>query len=814
MPVVWGLLRPRLRLPAEAVDWAVEQQQSVFLHELAHVRRHDLVILTLTQFAFALNWFHPLMWLAAWRLHVERERACDDLVLAAGVRPSAYAGHVVEIASRLRPAALARSCGLAMARKSSLENRLAAVLNAKINRRGLTRLLIAAVLGGGSLLAIPVAMLHATDPTPTSAPAAGEDEAAEALKGVTNLAPGIVEKLQWGKPASGLRAALVRPQAFGEPAAGEHFDFKLVIQNVSDAAVRLNTQGSGPQSPHLWVRKDGETLAGFHDSMPTDVLIEPREAAVVRLFSRRDEGRSITADDPAMTFVAELAVDDAPAGSWRGKLATADTVALFSAYGLMPKHGAARALFTTWNDSARGDESIPGALIGQLAQSMTALTKLNPTSEMTPRLLNLLPRFEATRDRSGPEAVELVDELAAVSDAPIRNALDSEMKTVIRKGAPLPPELAGAPWGKALANGLRLAWLLEPRAAAHPLGAALSSRILIHNAGKSTAVFRTRTWHQGFHKAVDAKGAEIKIDWSQPTAVARLVPFRLAPGEFIELEATGIGVGAYRDDEEWQYVNSSVRAKVGDNVTLATEPVPLSDTNEIAQPGDEPRWWLEMIKARLARRLPLPDDGEERARMLYRIAMELFATPVNDDAFVAQREPGALDSLAKRLARCEVVTPFTGSLQSAPTKFRVLAADPDAAKRPRTASNPGWYRLGDNAFLAVSRRGIGERTVNEAHIEFVAADPAQPAPAEPHEIKLPDGYDTWAAAWARGGHVLWVQDESGIRRYDFSSPAMVTEQAMEAEKVPVEFREALRRSLPTRARKPGRKRGAPPASSS
>src|SRR5436190_14778158 len=91
------------------------------------------------------------------------------------------------------------------------------------------------------------------------------------------------------------------------------------------------------------------------------------------------------------------------------------------------------------------------------------------------------------------------------------------------------------------------------RAAEHRLGTPLRSRILIHNAGKIDVVFRAPTWHQSAgHKARDAKGAEIGIESTEWTTLSRLTTFRLAPGEFVELTAAGIGVGKNKHDEDWQ----------------------------------------------------------------------------------------------------------------------------------------------------------------------------------------------------------------------------------------------------------------------
>jgi len=45
--------------------------------------------------------------------------------------------------------------------------------------------------------------------------------------------------------------------------------------------------------------------------------------------------------------------------------------------------------------------------------------------------------------------------------------------------------------------------------------------------------------------------------------------------------------------------------------------------------------------------------------------------------------------------------PFVGNLPIGEIQFRVLAADPNAAKMPRTANSPGRYLLGDRTHLLV-----------------------------------------------------------------------------------------------------------------
>lgn len=139
MPMAWGLVRAHVLLPAEADDWPLERQRVVLLHELAHVKRRDCLTQMLAHLTCAAYWFNPLVWLAAKRLRAERERACDDLVLAAGTRGSDYADHLLDIARSLRSAAWPTWSAVTMAHRSQLEGRLMAILDPALPRRSPTR---------------------------------------------------------------------------------------------------------------------------------------------------------------------------------------------------------------------------------------------------------------------------------------------------------------------------------------------------------------------------------------------------------------------------------------------------------------------------------------------------------------------------------------------------------------------------------------------------------------------------------------------------------------------------------------------------
>jgi TonB family protein len=162
VPMTWGALRPVVLLPEAARRWPAERLHAVVLHELVHVRRHDLLAQVAAQAACCLYWFHPLVWLAARELRKERERACDDAVLCGGVPATDYAGHLLELA-RVLVERRSLADAPAMAESGDLEERVRAVLDRSRNRAPLNRRLAATVAVLACALVLPVALvtLHA-----------------------------------------------------------------------------------------------------------------------------------------------------------------------------------------------------------------------------------------------------------------------------------------------------------------------------------------------------------------------------------------------------------------------------------------------------------------------------------------------------------------------------------------------------------------------------------------------------------------------------------------------------------------------------
>jgi TonB family protein len=165
----WGLRDPRVLLPPGASEWPEDRVAVVLRHELAHVRRHDWAIQVATEALMTLAWFNPLMWVACRRLRRESELACDDAVLERGVGAAEYASHLLALARACRRPAYRWGSAVPMAHPSTLERRIAAMLNPRLNRAAPSWQSFVSTVMLLSALTLPAAAFRAVD---QAAPAA------------------------------------------------------------------------------------------------------------------------------------------------------------------------------------------------------------------------------------------------------------------------------------------------------------------------------------------------------------------------------------------------------------------------------------------------------------------------------------------------------------------------------------------------------------------------------------------------------------------------------------------------------------------
>lgn len=165
----------------------------------------------------------------------------------------------------------------------------------------------------------------------------------------------------------------------------------------------------------------------------------------------------------------------------------------------------------------------------------------------------------------------------------------------------------------------------------------------------------------------------------------------LQPGRYLELAAPGLGIGR-RTFHDWKGADLAtwLEAKAGEEVVLAPGSVPLGDWNEVTSAPVEAPWWMSILQARLKLASPLSRDDGERIQLIKQVVREYFqaeATREEIEAFVGDRGPDALDSLAKPLSQRQDVQVCNGPLVPGEIRFKVLPADPNSPYPPEAPAS-------------------------------------------------------------------------------------------------------------------------------
>jgi beta-lactamase regulating signal transducer with metallopeptidase domain len=194
-PSLFGFVRPRLLLPVGLTQsFSQEELRYVFLHELSHIKRLDILTGWLMTALQILHWFNPLVWLAFHRMRVDRELACDALALsyAKEEENQPYGRTIIKLLEGFGCSAWAPSMAGTVENKNQMKERISMIAKFRKTSHG-------PALAGGLFIALGlVTLTDAQTSRKSSAPEAAGGQvpnivATSPAIGATDVDPGLKE---------------------------------------------------------------------------------------------------------------------------------------------------------------------------------------------------------------------------------------------------------------------------------------------------------------------------------------------------------------------------------------------------------------------------------------------------------------------------------------------------------------------------------------------------------------------------------------------------------------------------------------------
>lgn len=172
-PTLFGFVRPRLLLPDGFIsNFTPEELRHVFLHELAHIKRCDILAGWVVLGVQAIHWFNPFVWLAFHRMRADRELACDALALscAQNGENESYGLTIIKLLERFGRPSLRPGLAGILEDKQQMKERISMIAKFRKTERGLA--LAAFVLAGVTLATLIISCRRSAETPPAAKPSA------------------------------------------------------------------------------------------------------------------------------------------------------------------------------------------------------------------------------------------------------------------------------------------------------------------------------------------------------------------------------------------------------------------------------------------------------------------------------------------------------------------------------------------------------------------------------------------------------------------------------------------------------------------
>lgn len=154
VPVVVGYLKPVVLFPVCLCNQLdMEQVEAILIHELSHIRRNDYLLNLIKTSIETFMFFNPFIWLTGRFIQIEREHACDDLVVQLSNKPLTYAHALLKL-EMLHDQAVPAYAMAATGSKQYLYQRIKRITNMKTNYLNVKQQLAALTLAFAGLVSV------------------------------------------------------------------------------------------------------------------------------------------------------------------------------------------------------------------------------------------------------------------------------------------------------------------------------------------------------------------------------------------------------------------------------------------------------------------------------------------------------------------------------------------------------------------------------------------------------------------------------------------------------------------------------------
>ena len=283
-PFVWGWLRGTIYLPNQFADTnTCQQRQTILTHELAHVARCDAAANLVQVMVQSVFFFHPLIWWANRQVRCEREKCCDEVVMATlNADPKVYGQAIVAALVAEHEASRSLPSLAVTGRLKNVEDRIKTILSP--NRRFLRR---------PSWTAVTTVVLLAACALPTALVLTARGEPAAAPSEKTAAKPVQNPKADSAKQAA---AKSAKSKAKADKAAdkawqpGQTLALQVINaktkQPLSDVKLELQFHGPGINFQDVKTQTtdaQGRSVIRLPDSRPDEVRVYPSRPGFVPL---------------------------------------------------------------------------------------------------------------------------------------------------------------------------------------------------------------------------------------------------------------------------------------------------------------------------------------------------------------------------------------------------------------------------------------------------------------------------------------------------------------------------------------------------